>query len=155
EGLAAASPTEEVPGEEVLLTHGSGLRDPRSVSGADLIVEQPDEGVERGVEGGGPGAVDPFAVPAAVILLVFEEPVDVLLIKQFAPDALVGHTGARGLPDLRRRAEEITFDLPAQGGSESSSQSASRASTIVDPLHPVTSRTGGDLGQRLLLRAEA
>src|SRR5699024_5062110 len=101
------------------------------------------------------GAVDPFAVPAAVILLVFEEPVDVLLIKQFAPDALVGHTGARGLPDLRRRAEEITFDLPAQGGAESSSQSASRASTIVDPLHPVTSRTGGDLGQRLLLRAEA
>src|SRR5699024_9892783 len=116
EGLAAASPTEEVPGEEVLLTHGSGLRDPRSVSGADLIVEQPDEGVERGVEGGGPGAVDPFAVPAAVILLVFEEPVDVLLIKQFAAEALVGHTGAGGLPDLRCRAEEIAFDLPARGG---------------------------------------
>ena len=54
EGLAAASPTEEVPGEEVLLTLGSGLRDPRSVSGADLIVEQPEKGVERGVEGGDP-----------------------------------------------------------------------------------------------------
>jgi len=54
EGLAGASPTEEVPSEEVFLSPGSGLRDPRSVSGADLIVEQPEKGVERGVEGGDP-----------------------------------------------------------------------------------------------------
>src|SRR5699024_1014652 len=40
----------------------------------------------------------------------------VLLIKQLAAEALVGHTGAGGLPDLRCRAEEIAFDLPAQGG---------------------------------------
>src|SRR5699024_5120855 len=40
----------------------------------------------------------------------------VLLIKQFAAEALVGHTGAGGLPDLRCRAEEIAFDLPAQVG---------------------------------------
>src|SRR5699024_6386706 len=52
DGLAAASPTEEVPSEEVFLSPAAGLRDPRSVSGADLIVEQPEEGVERGVEGG-------------------------------------------------------------------------------------------------------
>src|SRR5699024_11674178 len=42
-----------------------------------------------------------------------------------------------------------------RAGSESSSQSASRASIIVDPLHPVSPRTGGDLGQRLFLWPEA
>src|SRR5699024_11447341 len=76
EGLAAASPTEEVPSEEVFLSPVSGLRDPRSVSGADLIVEQPEEGVERGVEGGDTSAADPFAVPAPDILLGSREPGD-------------------------------------------------------------------------------
>src|SRR5699024_12500416 len=38
EGLAAASPTDEDPSEEVFLSPASCLRDPRSVSGADLIV---------------------------------------------------------------------------------------------------------------------
>ena len=88
EGLAAASPTEEVPSEEVFLSPASGLRDPRSVSGADLIVEQPEEGVERGVEGGDPRAVDPFAVPATVILLVFEEPVDEPIDVRIEPESV-------------------------------------------------------------------
>src|SRR5699024_4928381 len=88
EGLAAASPTEEAPSEEVFLSPASGRRDPRSVSGADLIVEQPEEGVERGVEGGDPRAVDPFAVPATVILLVFEEPVDEPIDVRIEPESV-------------------------------------------------------------------
>src|SRR5699024_12561609 len=76
------------PPHRAVATRAAGRRDPRSVSGADLIVEQPEEGVERGVEGGDPRAVDPFAVPATVILLVFEEPVDEPIDVRIEPESV-------------------------------------------------------------------
>src|SRR5699024_6019938 len=88
DGLAAASPTDEAPREEVVLPPPPGRLDPRSVAGAQLIAGQAEEGVGRGVGGGDPRADDPFAVPATVILLVFEEPVDEPIDVRIEPESV-------------------------------------------------------------------
>src|SRR5699024_8717429 len=140
EGLAAASPTEEVPSEAVFLSPASGLRDPRSVSGADLIVEQPEEGVERGVEGGDPRAVDPFAAAAPVVLLPFEEPGDEPSDVRTAPDSV--RQGPRVDAAIARPAPaRKVLVFPAHGAELLSGAGERRG--VDAPFAQVVERPGG------------
>src|SRR5690606_31982717 len=74
-GLPGRQPAEQVTAQQVLLALAPGLARALVTAARALPREQSLERVERRVERPDRGALDPLAVPAAVVELVLEEPV--------------------------------------------------------------------------------
>lgn len=76
ERVPGREPAEESPLQQVLLSPAPGVSDPDGITGAGLVVEESDEGVERGLEGRDFRPFDPLAVPPTIVELMAQEPVD-------------------------------------------------------------------------------